>query len=43
MAKLLIFPSRNAACMDSFLKELQARECDEKTIQLYQSDISISQ
>jgi integrase/recombinase XerD len=41
MGKLLCFPNRDAACMDTFIKELQARECDEKTIQLYQSDINI--
>jgi integrase/recombinase XerD len=40
MAKLLSFPSRDAACMDAFVKELQARECDKFTIRLYESDIN---
>jgi site-specific recombinase XerD len=35
--------TRDDACLDSFVRDLQARECNAKTIEAYQSDIKLFQ
>jgi integrase/recombinase XerD len=39
LSAIRMLPPRDAACLDSFIQDLQARACDHKTIDAYTADV----